>query len=74
MTYIQDLGITDTEYVSLVTQGYDPLLETQLIHNHGAKPAQARKVARFLKLLHRQPQTEVEWQELITAWEETWEM
>lgn len=47
---IEDLNLTDTEYAQLLTQGYDPELERQLIVI-GEAPDKARKMARFVGLL-----------------------
>ena len=67
---IQDLGMTDTEYATLAAKGYDPALERQLTEA-GEDPDQARKLTRFIGLLQdKPPQTEEEWEELMTVWED----
>ena len=47
---IQDLGMTDTEYAELVSKGYEPVLDRQLIAL-GEDPDKARKFTRFVGLL-----------------------
>jgi len=70
MTNIHNLGITDTEYAQLLTQGYDPNLEHQLIEL-GESPEQARKLARLVGLTKdKPPQTDGEWEEFMTVWED----
>lgn len=68
MTNIHNLGMTDTEYVQLLAQGYDPNLERQLIEL-GENPDQARQLARIVGLTKDKPlQTEEEWQEFMAVW------
>ena len=67
---IQDLGMTDTEYAALVSKGYEPVLERQLIAL-GEDPDEARKFTQFVGLLQdKPPETESEWEEFMSAWEE----
>jgi len=47
---IKDLGMTDTEYAQLVSKGYEPVLQRQLIAL-GEDPDKARKFTRFVGLL-----------------------
>jgi hypothetical protein len=69
MSNIHNLGITDTEYTQLLTQGYDPNLEYQLI-DLGESSEQARKLARIVGLTQdKPPQTDEEWEEFMTVWE-----
>jgi hypothetical protein len=70
MTNIHNLGITDTEYTQLLTQGYDPNLEYQLIEL-GESIDQARKLARVVGLTKdKPPETDEEWEEFMTVWED----
>jgi hypothetical protein len=67
---IQDLGMTDTEYAQLVSKGYQPVLEQQLIAP-GEDPDKARKFTKFVGLLQdKPPQTESEGKEFMSAWED----
>lgn len=67
---IQDLGMTDTEYAQLVSKGYEPVLERQLIAL-GEDPDKARKFTRFVGLLQdKPPETKSEWEEFMAAWED----
>lgn len=67
---IQDLGMTDTEYAQLVSKGYEPVLERQLIAL-GEDPDKARKFTRFVGLLQdKPPATEEEWVEFMAAWKD----
>lgn len=67
---IHDLNMTDTEYAALAIKGYEPILERQLIAI-GENPDKARSLTRFVGLLQdKPPETEEEWQELMTMWEE----
>ena len=69
---IEDLGLIDTEYAQLLTQGYDPELERQLIAL-GEQPISARKMTRFLGLLRGKAlETESDWEELILDWNHIW--
>ena len=69
---IKDLSLTDTEYAQLLTQGYDPELERQLIAI-GERPSVPRKMTRFFGLLKGQsPETESDWEELIDDWDNIW--
>lgn len=55
---------------SLIAKGYKPVLERQLIAL-GEDADQARKLTRFVGLLqHKPPETESEWEEFMSAWEE----
>ncbi|BAT56628.1 hypothetical protein NOS3756_56400 (plasmid) [Nostoc sp. NIES-3756] len=68
MTNIHKLGITDTEYAKLLTQGYDPNLEHQLIEL-GESSEQARKLARLVGLTQdKAPETDEEWEEFMAVW------
>lgn len=73
MTYdlpIHDLEMTDEEYAQMVAQGYEPILEHQLI-TCGEEPDQARKLTRFVGLLQEKPpETDEEWEELMRDWED----
>lgn len=56
----------------LLTQGYDPELERQLIAI-GYDPTIARKTTRFFGLLKgKSPETEEDWEELIDDWDNIW--
>lgn len=67
---LEDLGMSDVEYAELVTKGYEPVLERQLI-TLGEEPDQARKIARFVGLLqNKPPQTQPESKELLATWED----
>ena len=69
---IEDLAMSDEEYVQLLTQGYDPELERQLIII-GEVPDLARKMARFVGLLKgKSPETESNWEELLDDWDSIW--
>lgn len=69
---IEDLNLTDTEYAQLLTQGYDPELERQLIVI-GEAPDKARKMTRFVGLLKgKSPETDQDWEELIDDWDNIW--
>lgn len=69
---IEDLSLTDTEYAQLLTQGYDPELERQLIAI-GERPTVARKMTQFFGLFKgKSPETESDWEELIDKWENIW--
>ena len=69
---IEDLKMTDTEYARLLTQGYDPELERQLIAI-GERPTVARKMTRFFGLLKgKSPKTESDWEELLDNWDNMW--
>jgi hypothetical protein len=68
MNETHDLGMTDTEYAQLLTQGYDPNLEHQLIEL-GESLDQARKLARVVGLTKdKASQTEEEWEEFMAVW------
>ncbi|MCC5611977.1 hypothetical protein LC612_35915 [Nostoc sp. CHAB 5834] len=65
-----NLSITDTEYIQLLAQGYNPNLEYQLIEL-GESAEQARKLARVVGLTQNKPlHTEQEWQEFMDIWED----
>ena len=67
---IHDLNMSDTEYAQLVSKGYEPILERQLIAL-GEDPGKARSLTRFVGLLQdKPPETEPEWEELMSAWED----
>jgi hypothetical protein len=67
---IHNLGMTDTEYAALSAKGYNPALERQLIEA-GEDSDQARKLTQFVGLLQdKPPETEEEWGELMSSWEE----
>lgn len=69
---IQDLNLTDTEYAALLTQGYDPELERQLIAL-GQDPDKARKMARFFGLLKGKTlESQEERDELVRVWDKMW--
>lgn len=69
---IKDLGLTDTEYAQLLTQGYDPELERQLVAI-GEDPTVARKMTRFFGLLKGNSlEAELDWEELILDWDQIW--
>lgn len=69
---IEDLNLTDTEYAQLLTQGYDPELERQLIAI-GEPPTIARKMTHFFGLLKgKSPETESDLEELIDDWDNVW--
>lgn len=64
--------MTDEQYAQLLTQGYDPELERQLIVI-GEAPDKARKMARFVGLLKgKSTETEEDWEELIDNWDNIW--
>ena len=67
---IHDLNMSDTEYAQLVSKGYEPILERQLIAL-GEDPNKARSLTRFVGLLQdKPPETDEEWEELTSAWED----
>lgn len=68
---IHDLNLTDTEYAAMLTKGYDPILEEQLIAL-GENPTQARKISVFMGQLKKNPrETPENWEELLNCWEDT---
>lgn len=69
---IEDLDMSDEQYVQLLTQGYDPELERQLVAI-GELPDKARKMTRFFGLLKgKSPETEEDWEGLIDDWDKIW--
>lgn len=69
---IEDLEMTDEEYAHLLTQGYDPELERQLIAL-GEHPSITRKMTRFFGLLKGKTlETQEEQEELSRAWTSIW--
>ncbi|MDZ8069012.1 MAG: hypothetical protein RMY64_25935 [Nostoc sp. DedQUE08] len=71
MTETHNLGMTDTEYAKLLSQGYDPNLEYQFVEL-GEGVDQARKLARVVGLTKdKAPETEEEWQEFMAVWGDT---
>ena len=67
---IHDLNMSDTEYAQLISKGYEPILERQLIAL-GEDPGKARSLTQFVGLLQdKPPETEPEWEELMSAWED----
>ncbi|MBD1836649.1 hypothetical protein H6F54_00235 [Coleofasciculus sp. FACHB-501] len=66
---IHNLGMTNTEYAALTAKGYNPALERRLIEV-GEDSDQARKLTQFVGLLQdKPPETEAEWEEVMSAWE-----
>jgi uncharacterized protein YrzB (UPF0473 family) len=62
--------MTDTEYAALLTKGYEPVLEHQLI-TIGEDPEQARNLTKLAGLLqNKPPETDEEWDEVMEAWAE----
>jgi len=67
---IHNLGMSDTEYATLLTKGYNPDIERQMIQV-GESPDQARKLTQLVGLLQdKPPETEEEWEEVMSIWEE----
>jgi hypothetical protein len=67
---MHNLNITDIEYIKLISQGYDPSLELELMEL-GESQQEARKLARIVGLTKdKPPTTEEEWQQLMEIWEE----
>ncbi|MEP0859791.1 hypothetical protein [Trichocoleus sp. DQ-U1] len=67
---IYDLGMTDTEYAALTAKSYNPTLEHQFLEV-GEDPSQALKLTRLVGLLQdKPPETEPEWEEVISAIED----
>lgn len=67
---IHDLNMSDTEYAHLVSKGYEPILERQLVAI-GEDPDTARALTRFVGLLQEKPpETDEEWEELLNPWED----
>jgi hypothetical protein len=69
---IQDLNLTDLEYAQLISQGYDPELERQLVAL-GQPLDKARKMAVFWGLLKGKTlESQEEREELLCKWNKIW--
>jgi len=69
MENIHNLNITDEEYLSLLSKGYDPNLEYQFIEL-GETEHQARKLAKVVGMFQDgPPQSEEDWEHFLEVWE-----